>query len=190
MAGLISLAKKPVMLSRDTRAVVVPDGTEVVLEQGFEVTIIQELGGDFTVTGPDHRMYRIDGEFGEHLGKKALVLEAQNRLNDAGGKLTDEIVWSQLATCYDPEIPVNIVELGLIYSMTVVSLEDSPKSRVEITMTLTAPGCGMGQVIADDVKRKVEKLSAVEETVVELVFDPPWDPSRMSEVARLTTGMM
>ena len=190
MAGLVSLTKERVMLSRDTPAVLVPDGTETVLEQGLEVTIMQELGGDFTVIGPEHRMFRIDGEYGEHLGKAAVVLTAQNSLNDAGGKLTDEIVWAQLKTCYDPEIPVDIVELGLIYSMSIVPGETVFQNQVLITMTLTAPGCGMGQVIADDVKRKVEKLSAVQETVVELVFDPPWDPSRMSEVARLTTGMM
>ena len=180
MAGLVSLTKEKVMLKRDTPAVLVPDGVETILEQGLEVTIMQELGGDFTVTGPERRMYRIDGEYGPHLGRKASGFEAQNKLDDAGGTLTDEIVWSQLRTCYDPEIPVNIVELGLIYSMKMVPGEAAGKTRIEITMTLTAPGCGMGQVIADDVKRKVEKL----------VFDPPWDSSRMSEVARLATGMM
>ena len=134
-------------------------------------------------------MYRVDGDHGEALGKPPRQQIAQGQLDASDGKLTDEIVWEQLKTCFDPEIPVNIVELGLIYKMAIVPLGEN-ENRIEIDMTLTAPGCGMGQVIADDVKRKVEKLSAVSETVVELVFDPPWNPSLMSEAARLMTGMM
>ena len=189
MSSLLTLNRKRVSLSKPTPAVLVPDGTPTILEEAWEVTIVQELGGDYTVTGPDGRMYRIDGDHGDALGKPPREQVAQDQLDALSGQLTEEIVWEQLKTCYDPEIPVDIVELGLIYKMTIIPLEDNI-NRVEIDMTLTAPGCGMGQVIADDVKRKVEKLSAVSEAVVELVLDPPWNPGLMSEAARLMTGMM
>ena len=189
MSALLTLNKERVSLSKKTPAVLVPDGTTIALEEGTEVTIVHELGGDFTVRGVDGRMYRIDGDHGEALGKSAREQIAQEQLDALDGALTEEIVWEQLKTCFDPEIPVNIVELGLIYKMAIVPLTDND-NRIEIEMTLTAPGCGMGQVIADDVKRKVEKLSAVSETTVELVFDPPWNPGLMSEAARLMTGMM
>lgn len=189
MSSLLTLNKERISLSRPTPAVMVPEGTTMILEEAVEVTIVHELGGDYTVRGLDGRMYRIDGDHGDALGKASREQVAQEQLDALEGKLTEEIVWEQLKTCYDPEIPVDIVELGLIYKMTIVPLEDNI-NRIEIDMTLTAPGCGMGQVIADDVKRKVEKLSAVSETVVELVFDPPWNPGLMSEAARLMTGMM
>jgi len=189
MPGLLNLNKERVSLLGDTPAVLVPDGIETSLGKGIEVTIIQELGGDFTVHGSDGRMYRIEGEYAPNLGKEPPKETAQIKLDEAGGKLTEEIVWEQLRTCYDPEIPCNIVELGLIYDLKITHHE-SGKCKIDITMTLTAPGCGMGQVIADDVKRKVKKLSAVGQTNVELVFDPPWSPSMMSEAAKLVTGMM
>ena len=189
MAGLLSLNKERVMLSKDTPAVQVPEGTETVLEEGLEVVILQELGGDFTVRGLGGRMFRIDGEYAKSLGREPPRQEGLQLLNEAGGEVTDEVIWGQLRMCYDPEIPVNIVELGLIYTMKLTPTESGGK-RVDITMTLSAPGCGMGQVIADDVKRKVEKLASVEEAAVELVFDPPWSPALMSEAARLATGMM
>ena len=172
MAGLLSLNKERVMLSKDTPAVQVPEGTETVLEEGLEVVILQELGGDFTVRGLGGRMFRIYCEYAKSLGREPPRQEGLQLLNEAGGEETDEVIWGQLRMCYDPEIPVNIVELGLIYTMKLTPTESGGK-RVDITMTLPAPGCGMGQVIADDVKRMVEKLARVEEAAVELTSGRP-----------------
>lgn len=175
-----------VTLSRDCPAVHVPSGETGTLPAGLEVTITQDLGGSFTVHAGGN-LYRIAGTDADALGREPLPQpELPASATDAD---VEALVWSQLETCYDPEIPINLVELGLIYDCRVTNLGDD-KRRVDIQMTLTAPGCGMADIIVDDVRSKIELIPTVVETNVELVFDPPWTMDRMSEAARLAAGLM
>jgi probable FeS assembly SUF system protein SufT len=165
--------------------VVVPAGVEVKLKPGQAGFITQALGGSFTVY-IDGTLFRISGADADAIGKEAVSapeLPPNATLDDVRN-----LVWDQLRTCYDPEIPINIVELGLVYECDVTANEDGSHS-VQIKMTLTAPGCGMGEVLVADVKDKVERIPTVQSADVELVFDPPWNQSMMSEAARLQTGM-
>lgn len=185
MVDLVTLREARISLSRDILAVEVPAGVEATLVEGTSVSIVQELGGDFTLKNPLGYMYRVSGLDADALGKEVPVEALPPSLGD--GEVTEESIWEQLRKCYDPEIPVNIAELGLIYEVSVTPA--SAETSVFIKMSLTAPGCGMGQVLMDDVKRKVEQIPKVNASV-ELTFDPPWTPERMSEEARLTTGLM
>lgn len=185
MVDLVTLREARISLSRDILAVEVPAGVEATLVEGTSVSIVQELGGDFTLKNPLGYMYRVSGLEADALGKEVPVEALPPNLGD--GEVTEELIWEQLRKCYDPEIPVNIAELGLIYEVSVAPA--SADTSVFIKMSLTAPGCGMGQVLMDDVKRKVEQIPKVNASV-ELTFDPPWTPERMSEEARLTTGLM
>lgn len=171
-----------VFLSRDTDAFLIPSGAHIYLQAGTEVSITQELGGSYTVNVYGN-LLRIDGKNADALGRE--VVPSLQEL-PPGANLAD-YVWQQLKSCYDPEIPVNIVDLGLVYDCKISPEEDG--NIVNITMTLTAPGCGMGPVLAADVKQKLLALPAVKEVEVELVFDPPWDRSMMSEEAKLELGM-
>ena len=178
-------SREVVTLSRDCPAVHIPDGTRVLLPAGLAVTITQSLGGAYTVSPEHGGLYRVDAGDADALGREAPTIEA------ATGPLSEadleQRVWDQLRTCYDPEIPVNIVDLGLIYDCMVGG--QSPVGRVvAIKMTLTAPGCGMGEVLAQDVKTKVQNIPGVSAADVEVVFDPPWNPSMMTEAARLQLG--
>ena len=176
------------VLTRDCEAVLIPTGEKCLLSAGASVVIAQTLGGSFTVE-VGARLARIDGRDADALG---LALPAGAR-QDAGsaseGPVTEARIWEELKTCYDPEIPVNIVDLGLVYSLRIEPQPDRG-SRVEVRMTLTAPGCGMGAMIADDVRRKVLALPGVSDASVELVFDPPWNQGMMTEAARLELGLM
>jgi probable FeS assembly SUF system protein SufT len=176
---------EPFVVYRDVRAVMVPAGTEVTLTTGQAGYITQALGGSFTVY-VDGNLFRIAGEDAEAIGKEVVKLPElpPNATEDDVLK----VVWDQLRTCYDPEIPINIVDLGLVYECTVKPNEDASR-LVEVKMTLTAPGCGMGEILVDDAKDKIERIPTVREARVELVFDPPWNQSMMSEAARLQTGM-
>lgn len=186
MVDLVTLREARIEISRDIQAVEVPAGVEATLVAGTSVSILQELGGDFTVKNPIGFMYRVAGTDADALGKEVPAEALPPDLGSA--EVTEEIIWEQLRKCYDPEIPVNIAELGLIYE--VVVKRESCVTNVFVKMSLTAPGCGMGQVLMDDVKRKVEQISKVHQVEVELTFDPPWTPERMSEEARLTTGLL
>lgn len=177
--------REPVEFQRDCEAVQVPDGTPVTISRGTGGRLTQALGGSFTVVTDYGQMFRIDGRNADAIGKDPS--EFQTRQVE-GGNLEDQI-WAELATCYDPEIPIDIVELGLVYHCQVSDLDDERK-RVDIKMTLTAPGCGMGDVLKTEVADKVRALPGVAEVDVEIVFDPPWDQSMMSEAARLQTGLM
>lgn len=170
-------------LQREVAGIQIPDGVSVMLPEGARVMITQELGGSYTVMTEGGAMFRIDERNADALGKEAVV----DHETEEQGSLEDRI-WAQLRKCFDPEIPVNIVDLGLIYDCTIEEA-DAPR-RVSIQMTLTAPGCGMGPVLADDVRRRIEDLSEVGEVAVEVVFDPPWNPSMMTEAARLQLGFM
>lgn len=176
---------EPVVIHRDVRAVLVPSGVEVKLRSGQAGYITQALGGSFTVY-VEGNLFRIAGEDADALGKE--VVRAPELPPDATTDDVRELVWKQLRTCFDPEIPINIVDLGLVYECEVTQNDDGSRTA-SIKMTLTAPGCGMGEILVADVKDKVERVPTLREARVELVFDPPWDQSMMSDAARLQTGM-
>ncbi len=176
---------EPVVLYRDVRAVMIPVGTETMLKTGQAGYITQALGGSFTIY-LDGNLYRIAGEDADALGKE--VVRPPELPPNATDQDVLKAVWDQLKTCYDPEIPINIVDLGLVYECDVKPLENGSR-RIEVKMTLTAPGCGMGESLVDDAKDKIGRIPTVAEAQVELVFDPPWNQSMMSEAARLQTGM-
>lgn len=178
-------SNEPVTLSRDVDAIAVPSGLRGKLPEGTTGAITQSLGGSFTLFVQGN-LYRIAGSDADALGREALQQPSVSE--DASDEEVEKIVWEQLRTCFDPEIPVNIVELGLVYKCEVEHLEDGSR-KVRIDMTLTAPGCGMGTVIQDDVKSKVELIPTVEVADVQLVFDPPWNQDMMSDAAKLETGM-
>jgi probable FeS assembly SUF system protein SufT len=170
--------------SRESRVIQIPDGTPLVLPAGTTVRIAQALGDTYTLVTPRGLMVRLDARDADVIGKEPAVAAAA----DEAGPL-EEQVWAQLRTCFDPEIPVNIVDLGLIYDCTLSEPDPAGQRVATVKMTLTAPGCGMGQVLADDVKRKLEGLPGVGGAEVELVFDPAWNPNMMTEAARLQLGM-
>ena len=178
--------QEPFVLSRDTPAVMVPSGDIIELKAGLSGFITQALGGSFTLY-VEGNLYRLSGENADAIGKEPLIPPQVPE----GATVEDirQLAWQQMRSCYDPEIPINIVELGLIYECDVEESENGAR-RVSIKMTLTAPGCGMGEVLVQDVKEKIEIIPTVDRADVELVFDPPWDQSMMSEAARLQTGMM
>jgi probable FeS assembly SUF system protein SufT len=151
-----------------------------MLSQGTRVRITQALGGSYTVATERGYLFRIEAQDADALGKAPG--ETVSVPEDAS---LEERIWARLRTCYDPEIPINVVDLGLIYSCEIVE----EGRRVEIKMTLTAPGCGMGPVLAQDVRQRIEALPEVEEADVEVVFDPPWNQNMMSEAARLELGL-
>jgi probable FeS assembly SUF system protein SufT len=174
------------VVRREVEAVAVPAGVPVMLHPGQAGYITQALGGSFTLY-IEGNLFRLPGAEADAIGKDVTLppeLPPNATEEDVKG-----LAWQQMRTCYDPEIPVNIVDLGLIYDCTVTPNDDGTR-HVEVRMTLTAPGCGMGEVLVQDVREKVELIPTVREADVELVFDPPWNQSMMSEAARLQTGMM
>jgi probable FeS assembly SUF system protein SufT len=180
-----SQTSEPIRLERDCVAVMVPQGETVTLPAGQVGYITQALGGSFTVY-VDGNLFRISGADADALGKEpppALELP-----EGAGDEDVEKLVWQQLRTCFDPEIPINIVDLGLVYTCAIERLDDG-RRKVKVEMTLTAPGCGMGEILVDDVCTKLEMIPTVAEADVDLVFDPPWNQSMMSDAARLETGM-
>jgi probable FeS assembly SUF system protein SufT len=177
---------EPVVVERDVKAVVIPAGISVTLRQGQAGYITQALGGSFTVY-IEGNLFRIAGEDGDAIGKTPVKLPELPP--DATEEDVKDLVWQQMRTCYDPEIPINIIDLGLVYECVIDRNPDGTRT-VRVKMTLTAPGCGMGEILVQDVKEKVELIPTIKEAQVELVFDPPWNQSMMSEAARLQTGMM
>lgn len=177
---------EPVTLTRDVDAIIVPAGMNVKLRQGQQGFITQALGGSFTVY-VEGNLFRIAGHDADALGKEAA--DVPQLPPDASDDDVRDLAWQQMKTCYDPEIPINVVDLGLVYSCD-VRTEENGDRIVDVKMTLTAPGCGMGEVLVQDVRDKVEIIPTVKRADVELVFDPPWNQSMMSEAARLQTGMM
>ncbi len=180
-----SQTSEPIRLERDCVAVMVPQGAEVTLPAGQVGYITQALGGSFTIY-VDGNLFRIRGTDADAIGKEPPA--ALELPEDAGDADVEKLVWQQLRTCFDPEIPINIVELGLVYDCDLEHLEDG-RRKVSVRMTLTAPGCGMGEILVDDVRTKLEMVPTVAEADVDLVFDPPWNQTMMSEAARLETGM-
>ena len=177
---------EPVSLERDVSAVIIPIGETVTLRQGTVGFITQALGGSYTVY-VEGNLFRIAGADADALGKEPEPPPAVPE--NATDKDIEEVIWNQLKTCYDPEIPVNIVDLGLIYRCEVTRLPDGERA-VSVDMTLTAPGCGMGDILVQDAQDKIAVIPTVRDVRVELVFDPPWNQSMMSDEARLQTGLM
>ena len=173
-----------VILERDCEATLIPFGNKITLKKGEEGHITQALGGSYTVMIRGN-LVRIEGSDADAIGKIQPWLEETN----TDGRVNEKAVWEAMKTCYDPEIPVNVVDLGLIYSCK-ISEEKNGGSNVEVKMTLTAPGCGMGDMIATEVKQKIEGVPGSNIVTVELVWDPPWDREMINEAARLQLGML
>ena len=176
----------PIKILRDCDATLIPSGDEIKLVKGTLVRITQALGGDFTLY-VNGNLVKLSGKNADAIGKD-IDNSLTESININNGEYSEELVWEQLRTCYDPEIPVNIVDLGLIYDLSKKGNKKDGYS-LNIKMTLTAPGCGMGPSIAQDVDNKVSELPGVKEVLVEVVWDPVWDKSMMSEDARLKLGM-
>ncbi len=177
---------EPVTLIRDVSAVIIPAGESVTLREGTEGFITQALGGSFTIY-VEGNLFRISGADADALGKEPVAPPAIP--DNATDKDIEDVIWEQLKTCYDPEIPVDIVNLGLVYRCELKPLGNGDRS-VEVDMTLTAPGCGMGDVLVQDAREKIAVIPTIAEVRVELVFDPPWNVGMMSDEARLQTGLM
>jgi len=173
-----------ITLGRECDAIEIPSGVNSRLPAGARVRVIQFLGSSWTVTSV-HGMFRIDVKDADAMGLTPPA--ASEAPAEQGAGFSEKLVWDQLKTVFDPEIPVNIADLGLIYSCVTAPL-DRGGHRVEIKMSMTAPGCGMGNVLKADVENKLANLPDVKEVDVEIVFDPPWNPSRMSEAAKLQLG--
>ena len=176
----------PIKILRDCDSTLIPSGDKITLIKGTLVRITQALGGDYTLY-VNGNLVKLSGQDADAIGKKIKEdVSNANQINN--GEYSEELVWEQLRTCYDPEIPVNIVDLGLIYDL---SKKGNKKDgyNLKIKMTLTAPGCGMGPSIAQDVESKVMALPGIKDILVEIVWDPVWDRSMMSEDAKLKLGM-
>lgn len=179
---------EPVTLTRDVEGSIVPAGTKVTLLKGEQAYVTQSLGGSYTVI-VNGNMFRIDGQNADALGFEV----AARPVASSGVPMTQEAVekqvWDQLKTCFDPEIPVNIVDLGLIYDCAIEPM-GANEFKVSVKMTLTAPGCGMGPVLQQDVQNKLLGIDPVQDVQVELVWDPPWNQGMLTEAARLQLGLM
>ena len=173
-------------LSRDCEAIQIPQGTTVTLPAGTRVTVTQSLGGSYTVATDAGYLYRITDVNADAIGCEPTAKPAPS---ETPGEVSDAAVWDQLKTCYDPEIPVNIVDLGLIYDCA-LDHQENGKVSVSVKMTLTAPGCGMGPTIAAEARMRIESIPGVEEANVELVWDPPWDQSMISEAGKMKLGLI
>jgi probable FeS assembly SUF system protein SufT len=180
------VTREPRTLSRDVEVAAIPYGDRITLTAGTTVYITQALGGSYTAMTDHGYLVRVEGTDADAIGEeptKPLTAE------DVAGRTTEEVAWEQLKTVFDPEIPVNIVDLGLVYECRVEKIEDG-KERVQVRFTLTAPGCGMGDFLREDVRSKLLTIPGVGEADVEVVLDPPWDQSMMSDGARLQLGLM
>jgi probable FeS assembly SUF system protein SufT len=173
-------------LARDVTAAAIPYGDKVPLAAGTTIFVTQALGGSYTVMTDRGYMVRIEGQDGDAIGEPVVAPPAAAA---AEGRPVQDLAWEQLKTCYDPEIPVNIVDLGLVYRCEAQPLPEGGE-KVTVHFTLTAPGCGMGDYLKQDVQRKLEGLPGVKETDVQVVFEPAWEQSMMSEAARLQLGLM
>lgn len=182
-------SSEPVLLTRDVEAAVVPVGTKVTLLKGERAWITQSLGGYTVVVNGN--MFRIDAQNADALGLEVVLPQREPGAPARSKEDLEKEVWNQLKQCYDPEIPVNIVDLGLIYDCALTPLgADGSSYKADVKMTLTAPGCGMGPTLAADVQNRLLNLEEVDEANVELVWDPPWNQHMMTEAARLQLGLM
>ena len=179
-------SQKQVTTTRDIEASEIPAGTKFTIPAGTPLQITQSLGGTYTVMMPMGYLARIDSKDADAIGE-----EPPPELDEvaAAGKSVEDLSWDQLRTCFDPEIPVNIVDLGLVYGCEVTPLPDGG-NKVDVKFTLTAPGCGMGDVLRDDIRQKLLTVPGVKDAEVQVLFDPPWNMSMMSDAAKLQLGLM
>jgi probable FeS assembly SUF system protein SufT len=177
-------ASSPITLNRDCESIEIPSGTRKTLPSGTVVRVLQSRGTSYTVATNVGARYRVDGKDADALG----LSHSLTATTIPDGPLTEQMVIDQLKTVFDPEIPVNIVDLGLVYTCTLTPLDEKSK-RIEIRMSMTAPGCGMGNVLRADVESKLSRLPQVKEIHVEVVFEPPWHAGLMSDAARLQLGL-
>lgn len=178
----------PVTLSRECAAIRIPEGTLFLLPAGTPVAVLQALGGSYTVDAPTFGgLFRVAGRDADALGLDPAA-PAEGSATSSAGPVTEAAVWEQLRSCYDPEIPVNVVDLGLVYDLKLLP-HRSGRSRVEVKMTLTAPGCGMGPAIATDAQQKIAALAGVAEAEVAIVWDPPWSADMMTPEGKRRLGM-
>lgn len=179
-----------ITLTRECEAIRIPSGERVVLPAGAQVQLAQSLGGTYTVMTNNGYLVRVAGKDADALGKEAApALPEREAAAAREPEEIEQLVWNQLKTCFDPEIPVNIVELGLVYHCQVIPVSEGGH-RVEIKFTLTAPGCGMGGVLQVDIEDKIRSLPGVADVDVEVVFEPAWNQDMMSEAARLELGLL
>ncbi len=181
-----SASRESFTLARDCRAAQVPYGDAVTLTAGQAGIITQALGGSFTVY-IEGSLFRIEGKDADAIGQPPP--EPLTVPENAGDEDVERVVWEQLYTVFDPEIPVNVVDLGLVYNLELSHLDDGQR-RVHVELTLTAPGCGMGDIMIEDTRAKLEMIPTIGEARIDLVFDPPWNQTMMTDAAKLQTGMM
>ncbi|PIE43944.1 MAG: putative Fe-S cluster assembly protein SufT [Gammaproteobacteria bacterium] len=177
--------REVVLTKRDIEARIIPAGTEIIIPADTFVTITQSLGGTYTVV-VNGNLARIEAKDADGLGKESAYKDFEP---PEDGTVDKNQIWEALKSVYDPEIPINIVDLGLIYDCAIVN-DSGLGNKVSITMTLTSPGCGMGPLIADDVKQRVEHVPNVDLVEINLVFDPPWNNDRLSDEAKLELGLL
>ena len=175
-----------IVLSRDTEAIQIPAGLKTTIPANTRVIITQNLGGSYTIAC-DYGLFRINETDADALGLERKA--SSGKAEHPAGEVAEEAVWDQLRTVYDPEIPVNIVDLGLVYDCQVMNSPDG-ETQVDVKMTLTAPGCGMGPAIAQDARLKILAIPGVDEANVELVWDPPWNQEMISEVGKMKLGLI
>lgn len=175
---------RPIEVKKSVEATLIPSGVKVTLQEGTSVLVTQALGNSYTVY-VNGNLLRVAGKEGDALG--LVVLDCPD-IHSMEGSLEDKL-WAQMKTCYDPEIPVNIVDLGLVYDCRIIPLGMND-FHVDVKMTLTASGCGMGPVLVGEVEEKLRQVHGVKEVVVELVFDPPWNREKMSDEAKLQLGLL
>jgi probable FeS assembly SUF system protein SufT len=179
---------KEFTLSRDIDAIQIPSGQKMTLESGTQGVVTQTLGGSYTVATP-YGLSRVAEKDLDALGLEKPQGETADKMASGNGEVSEDDVWKQLKQCYDPEIPVNIVDLGLVYDCRLTKKDDGG-TRVDVKMTLTAPGCGMGPAIAHDAQSKILSIDGVDEADVQLVWDPPWNQNMISEAGRMKLGMI
>ncbi|MEE9254836.1 MAG: putative Fe-S cluster assembly protein SufT [Pseudomonadales bacterium] len=177
------MKSRVVVVQRDCIARIVPVGTPITIPKDTFVTVTQDLGGSFTVV-VNGNMARVDGTDADALGFEPLELKFEAPTDD---RVRESDVWDTMRTVYDPEIPVNLVDLGLVYSCELH--RNDGRNSAHIRMTLTAPGCGMGPVLVEEMKYRLQKVPNLHDVEIELVFDPPWDRDMMSDEAKLELGM-
>ena len=178
------MQEKAIEVLKEVEASLIPSGAKVMLRPGTTVYVTQALGTSYTLY-VNGNLVRVEGKYGDALG---LVILENKDINELEGNL-EEKIWFQLRTCFDPEIPVNIVDLGLVYDCQIIPLGKN-EFNIDITMTLTAPGCGMGPVIVAEAEEKIKQISEVASVNINLVFDPPWSRDMMSDEAKLQLGLL
>jgi len=181
-------SNEPITLTRDVEGTVIPAGTKVTLQKGEQAFITQSLGGAYTVV-VNGNMFRLEAKDADALGFEVAAKAASTSTPTTAEEINKE-AWTQMRTCYDPEIPVNIVDLGLVYDCQFEPLGAPDRYKVGVKLTLTAPGCGMGPALSQDVQNKLLSIEGIDEANVELVFEPQWNPAMMSEAAKLQLGLM